>query len=81
MTSIRFCFLPSRHRQTVQVEEDLVESVNNIRKVLPFDTIKSASILGLERSYQTIYDNRDIYTNLVRHFGEAEFSREFCYPA
>ena len=55
--------------------KDVIEPIRAIRDNLTLEEIKSAPLLLTERGYQTLYDNRDIYTNLVKNFGETEMVR------
>jgi AcrR family transcriptional regulator len=55
------------------IYDDIVAPVLELRRILPNNDIKSASILMIERDFETMYDNREMYKNLLKNFGRMEF--------
>lgn len=56
--------------------DDFIASVITIREVLPVDNIKSATILMLEKTQMSIYENRTIYKNLIKYYGQESLKRD-----
>lgn len=54
------------------MNDDWAAPVFQVREVLPLDTIRSASHLMIEQSFERIWEKRSIYRNLFKHYGRAE---------
>jgi AcrR family transcriptional regulator len=50
--------------------QDIIQPLNELRKILPTDRIKSAPQLLTETIYRTILDNRQFYHNLFSYVGD-----------
>lgn len=53
--------------------DDFVAPIYDLYRLLPLHNIKSSSILVFDRAFETLYDNRDIYLNLLENYGRMQF--------
>ena len=53
--------------------DDFIQPVLDIRSCLEVDKSPTVVPLMLERNYETLYSNRDIYLNLIEHYGWEKF--------
>jgi AcrR family transcriptional regulator len=53
----------------VLIHNDIIAPVLRLRAILPLDEIKSSPLLVTERTYQTLYENRAVYRNILASLG------------